>query len=81
MTCPRHYDDHDDLYDGLIFTDSCKPMVPEQFLQANYLQAEGDEATNTSVEEAPQDGEPAEAKEGEAVEDKVGDKVWVLKSK
>ena len=36
------------------------------------MQAEGDEATNTSVEEAPQDGEPAEAKEGEAVEDKVG---------
>ena len=42
------------------------------------MQAEGDEATNTSVEEAPQDGEPAEAKEGEAVEDKVGDNVWML---
>ena len=42
------------------------------------MQAEGDEATNTSVEEAPQDGEPAEAKEGEAVEDKVGVNVWVL---
>ena len=53
-------------------------MKPEQFPQANYLQAEGDEATNTSVEEAPQDGEPAEAKEGEAVEDKVGGNVWVL---
>ena len=42
------------------------------------MQAEGDEATNTSVEEAPQDGEPAEAKEGEAVEDKVGVNFWVL---
>ena len=30
------------------------------------------------MEEAPQDGEPAEAKEGEAVEDKVGDNVWAL---
>ena len=42
------------------------------------MQAEGDEATNTSVEEAPQDGEPAEAKEGEAVEDKVGGNDLVL---
>ena len=30
------------------------------------------------MEEAPQDGEPAEVKEGEAVEDKVGDNVWVF---
>merc|ERR1719336_150095 len=39
------------------------------------VKAEGDEATNTSVEEAPQDGEPAEAKEGEAVEDKAPEDV------